>query len=265
MREMRVALVSALVSALVLVGALVPSAEAAVTVSPSSSFAFPPTPTTGSALQTFTITAHDRDSIVSLSGADGSGADGRPFEDPAFVYHGQPQFPLKAGTSQSFQIRFRPFHEGQFQATAMLTDQPVDSNSQNDGPPVLTPLTFTGFGLPSGGPVSNPLTAAPSTASVTRRGLGVKLKCALACSVSVSGTLAVPANASAASSTRLAPTRATLKAGRATTVVIKLSKAQRKAIKKAKHKKRKITAKVKVKVTPTGGKATTKSLKLRVK
>jgi hypothetical protein len=69
----------------------------------------------------------------------------------------------------------------------------------------------------------------------------------------------------AATSTKLATTKASLKAGKRATVLIKLSKGQRKAIKKAKRAKKKVTAKLKVVVTPKGGKAATKQLTLKVK
>ena len=113
----------------------------------------------------------------------------------------------------------------------------------------------------------------PKTAKVTKAGLTFKLTCVTDCTVSASGKLVYAKakkkkktkRASAAASTKLRTTKVKLKAGKSKTVVMKLSKGQRKAIKKAKKKKRKITANLKLKVTPKGAKATTRSLKLKVK
>lgn len=115
------------------------------------------------------------------------------------------------------------------------------------------------------GKTASPLKLTPTTAKVTRKGLSFKLKCATACTVSASGKLVYAKRATKSASTKLRTKKFKLKAGRTTTVTLKLSKGQRKAIKKAKKRRRKVTAKIKLKVTPKGGKATTKSLKLKVR
>jgi hypothetical protein len=133
-------------------------------------------------------------------------------------------------------------------------------------------LPGAGGGPTNTGKTASPLKTTPKTAKVTKAGLTFKLACRTDCTVSVSGKLAYAKakkkrkkKASAAASAKLRTTKVKLKAGKTKTVVIKLSKGQRKAIKKAKKKKRKITANLKLKVTPKGGKATTRSLKLKVK
>jgi hypothetical protein len=130
----------------------------------------------------------------------------------------------------------------------------------------LVPNSGGGNAGGSTGTAKSPLKA-PKTAKLGSKGLSLKFKCAVACKLTVTGKLVFgkAKKASAAVSNKLAKTKATLKAGKSKTIVLKLSKRQRKKVKKALHKKQKVTAKIKVAVKPKSGKAFTKPLSVRVK
>jgi hypothetical protein len=111
------------------------------------------------------------------------------------------------------------------------------------------------------------LTAPKKTIKLGKKGLNLKLKCSIACSVTVSGKLAFgkAKKATAAASNKLKTTKAKLKAGKSKTVVIKLSKSQRKRVKRALRRKQKVIAKLKIVVKAKGVKTVTRRPKLRVK
>jgi hypothetical protein len=111
-------------------------------------------------------------------------------------------------------------------------------------------------------------TAPSKKVTLGKKGLKLKLKCSIACSVTITGKLVfgkAKKKSSAAALTTLKKTKAKLKAGKAKTVTIKLSKKQRKAVKKALKKKRKVYAKLKIVVKAKGVKTVTKRPKLRIK
>ena len=138
-------------------------------------------------------------------------------------------------------------------------------------PPVVTGNPSGGGGGGGGtntGTATSPLTTAPTkSVKLGSKGLNVKLKCAVACSVSISGSLAFgkAKKATAAASNKIKTAKTTLKAGKSKTVVLKLSKAQRKRVKRALRRKRKVVAKLKIVVKAPGLKTVTRRPKLRVK
>jgi hypothetical protein len=109
-----------------------------------------------------------------------------------------------------------------------------------------------------------------------KKGLLLKLKCSVACTVTVTGKLvfgkakkATKASSAKKKKAKASPntikkTTAKLKAGKAKTVVLKLSRKQRRTVKRALHRKRKVYAKLKIVVTAPGVKTVTKRPKLRV-
>ncbi|HEY1357902.1 MAG TPA: hypothetical protein VGF21_06325 [Thermoleophilaceae bacterium] len=114
------------------------------------------------------------------------------------------------------------------------------------------------------------LTAPKKTVKLGKKGLKLKLKCSAACTVTVTGSLSFgkakrKKKASSAASNKIKKAKFKLKKGKSKTVTVKLSKSQRKKVKKALHKHRKVTAKLKLTVKSKGLKTLTKRLKLRVK
>ena len=95
----------------------------------------------------------------------------------------------------------------------------------------------------------------------------LKLKCTLACTVTISGklTFGKAKKATAAVSNKIKTTKAKLKAGKSKTVTLKLSKAQRRKVKRALRRKAKVVAKLKIVVKSPGLKTLTSRPKLRVK
>ncbi len=111
------------------------------------------------------------------------------------------------------------------------------------------------------------LTAPKKTVKLGKKGLKLKLKCSAACTVTITGKLAFgkAKKASSSVSNKVKKAKFKLKAGKSKTVTLKLSKAQRKKVKRALHRKRKVVAKLKLVVKSKGLKTLTKRLKLRVK
>jgi hypothetical protein len=117
------------------------------------------------------------------------------------------------------------------------------------------------------GATTQKLTAPKKTIKLGKKGLKLKLKCSIACSITVSGKLAFgkAKKATASVSNKIKTTKAKLKAGKSKTVTLKLSKAQRKKVKRALKRKQKVVAKLKIVVKAKGVKTVTKRPKLRVK
>jgi hypothetical protein len=127
-----------------------------------------------------------------------------------------------------------------------------------------------------GGAIGTQKVSSPSkSVKLGKKGLYLKLKCSVACTVTVTGKLvfgkAKKAKKAAASKKKakaspntIKKTTAKLKAGKAKTVVLKLSKKQRRNVKRALRRKRKVYAKLKIVVTAPGVKTVTKRPKLRV-
>jgi hypothetical protein len=127
---------------------------------------------------------------------------------------------------------------------------------------VAPPNTGGGGGVAKTQKLSSPL----KTVKLGKKGLKLSLKCSIACSVTITGKLAFgKAKKATASSNSLKKTKAKLKAGKAKTVVVKLSKAQRKRVKRALRRKQKVYAKLKIVVKAPGVKTVTKRPKLRIK
>ena len=115
------------------------------------------------------------------------------------------------------------------------------------------------------GATTQKLTAPKKTVKLGKKGLKLKLKCSIACTISITGKLSFGKVNSAAGGVKLKKAKFKLKAGKAKTVTIKMSKKQRAKVKKAKRQKRKVVAKLKLVVTSKGVKTVRKPLKLRVK
>jgi hypothetical protein len=130
--------------------------------------------------------------------------------------------------------------------------------------------TFCSVSPPNtgGGATTTQKVSSPSkTVKLGKKGLKLKLKCSVACSVTVTGKLVFGGKAkkATASSNTIKKTTAKLKAGKARTITLKLSKKQRKKVKKALKKKQKVYAKLTIVVKSPGVKTVTKHPKLRIK
>ncbi len=97
-----------------------------------------------------------------------------------------------------------------------------------------------------------------------KKGFKLKLKCSIACTITISGNLTF-GKVNSAAGVKLKKAKFKLKAGKSKTVTVKMSKKQRAKVKRAKRQKRKVTAKLKLVVTSKGVKTVRKPLKLRVK
>lgn len=111
------------------------------------------------------------------------------------------------------------------------------------------------------------LNAPRKSVKLGKKGLKLKLKCDIACNVTVTGKLVFGkvGSATASASNKVKKTKASLKAGKSKTLTVKLSKAERKRVKRAMRRHRKVIAKLKVVTKSTGHKTGTRKLKLRVK
>lgn len=132
-----------------------------------------------------------------------------------------------------------------------------------------TTCSVTGPNVVNPGATTQKLTVPKSkTVKLGKKGLKLKLKCSIACTITISGKLSFVGKGgatAAASSLKIKKAKFKLKAGKAKTITVKLSKKQRKKVKKALRQKRKVVAKLKLVVTSKGVKTVRKPLKLRVK
>jgi hypothetical protein len=124
----------------------------------------------------------------------------------------------------------------------------------------------TGGGVGAG---TQKVSSPSKSVKLGKKGLLLKLKCSVACTVTVTGKLAYGASKKAkkskASPNAIKKTTAKLKANKAKTITLKLSKKQRKKVKSALRHKRKVVAKLKIVVKAPGVKTVTRRPKLRVK
>lgn len=108
------------------------------------------------------------------------------------------------------------------------------------------------------------LTTPKKSIKLGKKGLKLKLKCSLACTITITGRLTF-GKVNSAAGVKLKKAKFKLKAGKAKTVTVKMSKKQRAKVKRARRQKRKVVAKLKLVVASKGVKTVRKPLKLRVK